>query len=70
MDQHSLAESELLGHASSQAKHQVEGRLALDVVVLNSSDVIELLAGEDEALLVDGDALFVLDLHFDVLDGV
>ena len=46
--------------ASAQAQHQVEGRLLLDVVVGERAAVLELLAREDEALLVRGDALLVL----------
>jgi hypothetical protein len=48
----------------------VEGRLLLNVVVRESAAVLELLAGEDESLLVGRDALLVLDLGLDVLDGV
>jgi hypothetical protein len=42
----------------------------LDVVVAQSAAILELLAGEDQALLVRGDALLVLDLGLDVVDGV
>ncbi len=38
----------------------MQGRLLLDVVVGEGAAVLELLAGEDEALLVGGDALLVL----------
>ena len=48
----------------------MQGRLLLDVVVGERAAVLELLAGEDEALLVRGDALLVLDLRLDVLDGI
>ena len=44
----------LLG-SSTQAKHEVQGRLLLDVVVRKGATVLELLAGEDQALLVRGD---------------
>ena len=57
-------------HAAAQAQHQVQRRLLLDVVVGQRAAVLELLAGEDEALLVRGDALLVLDLRLDVLDRV
>ena len=57
-------------HASSQAEHQVKRRLFLDVVVAQSAAVFELFASENEALLVGRDPLFVLDLGFDVFDGV
>jgi hypothetical protein len=44
----------------------VEGRLLLDVVVRKGAAVLELLAGEDETLLVRGDTLLVLDLGLDL----
>jgi hypothetical protein len=37
----------------------VQGRLLLDVVVGEGAAVLELLAGEDETLLVRGNALLV-----------
>ena len=49
-------------HAAAEAKHEVEGRLLLDVVIREGAAVLELLAREDEALLVRRDALLVLDL--------
>ena len=48
----------------------MEGRLLLDVVVRKGTAVLELLAGEDETLLIGGDALLVLDLGLDVVNGV
>merc|ERR1711896_49526 len=57
-------------HASAQSQYQVEGRLLLDVVVLKSAPVLELLACKDEALLVWWNALLVLDLGLHRLDGV
>ena len=48
----------------------MEGGLLLDVVVGEGPSVLELLASEDQPLLVRGDALLVLDLGLDVLDGV
>ena len=48
----------------------MKGGLLLNVVVREGAAVFELLAGEDEALLVWGDSLLVLDLGLDVLDGV
>jgi hypothetical protein len=59
----------LLG-SSAEAEHQVQRRLLLDVVVGEGAAVLELLAGEDEALLVRRDALLVLDLGLHVVDGV
>jgi hypothetical protein len=48
----------------------VEGRLLLDVVVREGAVILELLAREDEALLVGRDALLVLDLLLHILDLV
>lgn len=42
----------------------------LDVVVGEGSAILELLAGEDQSLLIRGDALLVLDLGLDIVDGV
>ena len=56
--------------ATAQAQHQVQRRLLLDVVVRERAAVLELLAREDEALLVGRDALLVLDLLLDVVDRV
>ena len=55
---------------TSKSEDQVEGGLLLDVVVGESSAVLKLLAGEDQSLLIGGDTLLVLNLSFDVLDGV
>jgi hypothetical protein len=48
----------------------VESRLLLDVVVGQSTTVLQLLAGEDQTLLVRRDTLLVLDLRLDVVDGI
>ena len=48
----------------------MEGRLLLDVVVLEGSSVLELLAGEDESLLIWGNSFLILDLGLDGLNGV
>merc|ERR1719261_816063 len=57
-------------HASTQPQYQVQGRLLLDVVVLQRAPVLKLLACEDQALLIWRDALLVLDLRLHCLDGV
>merc|ERR1712028_78838 len=56
--------------ATTEAQHQVQRGLLLDVVVGESAAVLELLAREDKALLVRGDALLILDLALDHVDGV
>ena len=43
-------------HATTQTEDEMKGRLLLDVVVAKSAAVLELLAGEDQALLVRRDA--------------
>jgi len=60
-----------LAHAAtSQAEHQVQSRLLLDVVVRQRAAILELLTSEDESLLIRRDAFLILDLGLDVLDGV
>jgi len=48
----------------------MEGGFLLNVVVRKSAAILKLLSGEDESLLVWWDTFLVLDLGFDVLDGV
>ena len=48
----------------------MEGGLLLDVVIGESPPVFQLLAGEDQPLLIRRDALLVLDLGLDVLYGI
>merc|ERR1712232_1190367 len=49
-------------HTTAKSEDEMEGGLLLDVVVPESAAILELLASEDETLLVWGDALLVLDL--------
>ena len=48
--------------ATTEAKHEMEGGLFLNVVVGESAAILELLAGEDQTLLIGRNALLVLDL--------
>merc|ERR1711994_421518 len=57
-------------HASAEAKHQVERRLLLDVIVRESPAIFKLLARENEALLVWRNAFFILNLRFHIVDRV
>ncbi len=59
----------LLG-SSTESQDKVKGGLLLDVVIGKSAAILELLAGEDQALLVRWDTLLVLDLGLDIVDGV
>ena len=56
--------------STTKSEDQVEGGLLLDVVVGESAAILELLAGEDESLLIGRDAFLILDLGLHVLDGV
>ena len=57
-------------HATTETKDEVEGALLLDVVVGEGAAVLELFSCKDQALLVWGDALLVLDLGLDVVNSV
>merc|ERR1712004_954335 len=57
-------------HTTTEAEHQVEGALLLNVAVRKSAAVLELLAGEDETLLVGRNTLLVLDIGLHVVNGV
>jgi hypothetical protein len=57
-------------HAATEAQHEVQRRLFLDVVVAQRAPVLELLAGENQTLLVRGNALLVLNFLLDALDRV
>jgi len=57
-------------HSTSKSEDEMEGRLLLDVVVLEGSAVFELLTGEDKSLLVWGNSFLILDLGLDSLNGI
>merc|ERR1712243_179465 len=57
-------------HATPKSKHKMESGLLLDVVVREGPSIFKLLAGKDQPLLVRWDSFFVLDLGFDILNGV
>ncbi len=48
--------------AATETEHEMEGGLLLNVVVGKGAAILQLLAGEDQALLIRGNALLVLDL--------
>ena len=57
-------------HTATQTEHQVKRRFLLNVIVAECAAILELFPGEDETLLVWGNAFLVLDLGLHVLDGV
>ena len=59
-----------LDDASPQSEDEVEGGLFLNVVVGQRPPILQLLPCEDEALLIRGDALLILDLLLDILNAV
>jgi len=57
-------------HTTSESEYQVKGGLLLDIVIGQSSTVFQLLSSEDQSLLIRWNSLFVLNLRFNVFDGV
>ncbi|KFP19537.1 hypothetical protein Z169_10762, partial [Egretta garzetta] len=57
-------------HATPQAQDQVQGGFLLDVVVRQGAPIFQRLASKDQPLLLWGNALLVLDLGLDILNGV
>ena len=55
---------------SPQSEDEVKSRLLLDVVVVESPSVLELLTSEDEPLLVRWNTFLVLNLGLHSLDSV
>ena len=56
--------------AATQTEHQVQGRFLLDVVIAQSAAILQLLAGKDQTLLIRRNALLVLNLGLDIVNGV
>lgn len=48
----------------------MKGGLLLDVVIGQGTAILELLASEDQTLLVRRDALLILDLRLHIVDGI
>ena len=57
-------------HSSTKTKDKMESALLLNVVIGKGSSVLKLLSGEDQALLIRGDTLLILDLGLDVVNGI
>ena len=53
-----------------QTKDKVKSRLLVDVVVRDGTAVLELLAGEDEMVLIRGNTRPVLGLRLHIVDRV
>jgi len=57
-------------HTTTKAKDEMEGGLLLDVVVGQGTAILKLLASKNQALLVGRNALLVLNLGLDIVDGI
>ena len=55
---------------STKAEDKMEGWLLLDVVIGQGSAVLQLLAGEDQSLLIWGNSFLILNLLFDIVNRV
>ena len=57
-------------HTTTQTEHKVQSGLFLDVVILQRTAIFKLLPGENQTLLIWGNAFLVLDLLLHRLDGI
>lgn len=57
-------------HATTETEDEMKGRLLLDVVIGEGAAILKLLSGENQALLIRRDALLVLNLRLDIVDGI
>jgi len=57
-------------HTAPKSKDEMKCRFLLDVIIGECTAIFELLSGENETLLIWWDTFFILDLGFDVFDGV
>ena len=48
----------------------MQGGLLLDIVIAQGAAILELLASEDETLLIRRNAFLVLDLALDIVDRI
>ncbi|KAI7793017.1 putative ubiquitin C variant 4, partial [Triplophysa rosa] len=55
---------------TTKTQDKMEGGLLLDVVVGQGASILQLLTSKDQPLLVRWDALLILDLGLDILNGV
>jgi len=57
-------------HTTTKSEDEMEGRFFLDVVIGESTAILELLSGEDKSLLIGRDSLLILNLSLHVVDSV
>ena len=56
--------------SSTQTKDQVKSRFLLDIVITQSSAVLQLLSGKNQTLLIRRNSFLVLNLGLDIVDSV
>ena len=68
-DNHGIVEYSAgnLAVPATKTKNEMEGALLLDVVVAEGAAILQLLSGKDQALLIRGDSLLVLNLLLDII---
>lgn len=59
-----------LHHTTAQTKYEMQCRFLLDVVVTQRTSVLQLLASENQTLLVWRNAFLILNFGFHVVDRV
>jgi hypothetical protein len=57
-------------HTATKTEDEMEGGFFLDIVIRKGATVLKLLTSKDQALLVRGNALLVLDLGLDIVDSI
>jgi len=55
---------------TAKAEDKMKGALLLDVVIRESASILKLLASENEALLIGGNSLLILNLLLHIVNGV
>jgi len=56
--------------STTKTKNQMKSALFLDVVVAQSTPILQLLTSKDQSLLVRWNTLLVLNLGFDIIDCI
>ena len=57
-------------HTTSKSQDEMKCGFFLDVVVREGSTILELLTGKDKSLLIGRNTFLILDLSFDIFNGV
>jgi len=57
-------------HSTTKTKNEMKSRFLLNVVIGKSTSVFQLLAGENQPLLIRGNTFLVLDFGLDIFDAI